>query len=326
MNDAPSPLESAPLESAEALAASAAEFAGAAGELLLGLFGKRVEVDYKNKQKTDPVSEADRASQRALTDSIAARYPGHAVLGEEKPKDEEEAKREAAQSLPDYLWVLDPLDGTKNFLNGLAVWGCSVGVLHRGRPVAGAIFTPESSGSGGGGARGGDGGGTVYRAWAGGGAWRDGRPIRVAGEDQPTGKRIATLPGAYWTQFRATGPLKRSLGEIRSTGSMAYEQALVARGGLHYAILGTPSIWDVTAGVLLVKEAGGEALALRPGSQRWDPLASFYPQGEAPKDLGATRRWRRPLLFANPALGRFIAAHIRKVNRPRLWRRHPPRN
>ena len=320
MNDAPSPLESAPLESAEALAASAAEFAGAAGELLLGLFGKRVEVDYKNKQKTDPVSEADRASQRALTDSIAARYPGHAVLGEEKPKDEEEAKREAAQSLPDYLWVLDPLDGTKNFLNGLAVWGCSVGVLHRGRPVAGAIFTPESSGSGG------DGGGTVYRAWAGGGAWRDGRPIRVAGEDQPTGKRIATLPGAYWTQFRATGPLKRSLGEIRSTGSMAYEQALVARGGLHYAILGTPSIWDVTAGVLLVKEAGGEALALRPGSQRWDPLASFYPQGEAPKDLGAARRWRRPLLFANPALGRFIAAHIRKVNRPRLWRRLPPRN
>jgi myo-inositol-1(or 4)-monophosphatase len=315
MNDAPPPLESA-----DALAASAAEFAGAAGRLLLGLFGKRVEVDYKNKQKTDPVSEADRASQRALTDSITARYPGHAVLGEEKPKDETETKREAVRALPEYLWVLDPLDGTKNFLNGLAVWGCSVGVLHRGRPVAGAIFTPESSGSGG------EGRGTIYRAWEGGGAWRDGRPIRVAGDDQPTGKRIATLPGAYWTQFRATGPLKRSLGEIRSTGSMAYDQALVARGGLHYAILGTPSIWDVAAGVLLVKEAGGEALALRSGSQRWSPLASFYPQGEAPKDLEAARRWRRPLLFANPALASFIAAHIRKVNRPRLWHGLSPRN
>ncbi len=129
--------ETPPPTPSETLAAIAAQFARGAGEILLGLFGKRVEVDYKNKAKTDPVSEADTASQEFLTKAIAAKFPCHGVFGEEKPKDKDEARREGEREVPDYLWVLDPLDGTKNFLNGLAVWGCSVGVLHQGRPVAG---------------------------------------------------------------------------------------------------------------------------------------------------------------------------------------------
>ncbi len=296
--------------SPEELAASAGEFAKGAGEILLGLFGKRVEVDYKNKDKTDPVSEADRASQDFLAKSIAGRYPGHAVLGEEKNQDEEKAKREGEQKVPEYLWVLDPLDGTKNFLNGLPVWGCSVGVLHRGRPVGGAIFTPEPSS---------DGGGTIYRAWRGGGAYRGDHPVQVAGDDRPTGRRIASLPGSYWTQFRPTGQLRASLGEIRAPGSMAYELALVARGGLHYALFGAPSIWDVAAGILLVQEAGGSPLIRRNGTDRWDLFEFFFPENNMPKNLDLARKWHQSLLVGNPALCRFISANIRKVNRPRLW-------
>ncbi|OGL58235.1 MAG: hypothetical protein A3I72_05985 [Candidatus Tectomicrobia bacterium RIFCSPLOWO2_02_FULL_70_19] len=294
----------------EALAASAAEFARGAGEILLGLFGKRVEVSYKDKNQSDPVSEADRASQAYLQERILARYPGHGVLGEEKPKDAEAARAEGAQAVPEHLWVLDPLDGTKNFLNGLAVWGCSVGVLRRGRPVAGAIFTPEPGMTA----------GTIYRAWAGGGAFRGDYPIQVAPEEKPTAKRISSLPGSYLTQFRPTGPLKASgLGEVRAPGSITYELALVARGGLHYALFGAPSIWDVAAGVLLVKEAGGLPLVRRPGADLWDPFEAFYPEEDSPKSLGLARKWRRSILVGNPSLGRFIAQNLRKVNRPRFW-------
>jgi len=295
------------MASPEELARSAARMAQGAGEILLGLFGERVGVDYKGKAQTDPVSEADRASQDFLARAIAEGHPGHGVLGEERPKDKEEAQREGARAVPEYLWVLDPLDGTKNFLNGLPVWGCSVAVLRRGRPVAGAIFTPEGEG------------GTIYRAWAGGGAFRGERPIRVAPDEKPTAKRIASLPAAYWSQFRPTGPLRGGLGEVRAPGSIAYELALVARGGLHYALFGGPSVWDVAAGVLIVREAGGLPLARRRGTDSWEPLEAFYPEEDAPGSLDLARRWRRSLLVGNPALSRFLAAHLRKVNRPRLW-------
>ncbi|MEE9276745.1 MAG: inositol monophosphatase [bacterium] len=301
--------------SPEEMAGAAAEFAAEAGRLLLGLFGKRVEVDYKNKAKTDPVSEADRASQDLLTRAIGARYPGHAVLGEEKPKDEAEAKKEGERTAPEHLWVLDPLDGTKNFLNGMAVWACSVAVLREGRPVAGAIFTPEASGGGEGGTE----GGRVYRAWEGGGAFLGERKIQVAEDERPTGRRIASLPAAYWTQYRPTGPLRSNLGEVRAPGSIAYELALVARGGLHYALFGGPSIWDAAAGVLLVREAGGLPLLRLPGADRWAPFESFFPAGGGPRRLEDVRRWRRALLVGNPELVHHLAANLRKVNRPRLW-------
>lgn len=290
-----------------ALARAAAEFAGEAGEVLTGLFGQQVEVDYKNEAKTDPVSEADRASQALLTKRINERFPAHGVLGEEKPKDEDEARELGAREVPDYLWVLDPLDGTKNFLNGLRVWGCSVGVLRRGRSVAGAIFTPEEKGA-------------VYHAYEGGGAFRNERPIEAAREERPTGRRIAALPGSYWTQFRPTGALRSSLGEVRATGSMCYEQALVARGGLHYALFGAPSIWDVAAGAVIVKEAGGMTLARRPHAEQWRELEAFFPEENSPENLDAARAWRQSLLIGNPGLVKYIAAGLKKVNRPRLRR------
>jgi fructose-1,6-bisphosphatase/inositol monophosphatase family enzyme len=163
-------------------------------------------------------------------------------------------------------------------------------------------------------------GGTVYRAWEGGGAWRGERPIRVAPDEKPTGKRISSLPGSYLTQFRPTGPLKQSgLGEVRAPGSIAYELALVARGGLHYALFGAPSIWDVAAGVLIVKEAGGLPLIRRSGADLWDPFEAFYPENDSPKSLDLARKWRRSILVGNPSLSRFLAQNLRKVNRPGLW-------
>ena len=292
----------------QTLAETASRLAREAGEILMGRFGKQVKVDYKNKAETDPVSETDRASQEFLTKAINENFPAHGVLGEEKSKDEQEAKAQGAREVPEFLWVLDPLDGTKNFLNGLHVWGCSVGVLKRGRSIAGAIFTSEDKG-------------TIYHAYEGGGAFRNAHRIEVVQEDKPTGKRIAALPGSYWTQFRPTGPLKENLGEVRATGSMCYEQALVARGGLHYTLFGAPSIWDVAAGAIIVKEAGGMVLARRQSTNQWRELNAFFPEENSPRDLEAARKWRQSLLIGNPALVQYIARHIKKVNRRRLGRK-----
>jgi len=294
-------------------ATAAAEFAQGAGNILLNLFGKQVEVDYKNKAKTDPVSEADTASQDFLSKAIAARYPDHAVLGEEKPADKDEAKRESENETVDYLWVLDPLDGTKNFLNGLSIWGCSVGLLHKGRPVAGAIFTPESTP---------DTGGVIYRAWEGGGAYRGEQPIEVASDDRPTAKRIASFPGAYWMQFRPKGPLKSGMGEVRATGSITYELSLVARGGLHYALFGAPNIWDVAAGIIIVREAGGDPLVRRGGTDHWDSFDAFFSQGPLPIKVDAVRKWQQSLIVGNSSLCRFVSSNLKKVNRPHLSTRN----
>ncbi|MGH2603431.1 MAG: inositol monophosphatase family protein, partial [Dehalococcoidia bacterium] len=113
---------------------AASGWAHEAGQLLLARFRTALTVEYKSKGRQDPVTEADRESERFLHQAIHARFPEHGVLGEEGA--------EAAQGAP-FVWVLDPLDGTTNYINGLPLWCVSVGVLWRGRPVAAAIFTPS---------------------------------------------------------------------------------------------------------------------------------------------------------------------------------------
>ncbi|MBT4092675.1 MAG: hypothetical protein HOE85_01800, partial [Nitrospinaceae bacterium] len=98
------------------------------------------------------------------------------------------------------------------------------------------------------------------------------------------------------------------------------------RGGLHYALFGAPSIWDVAAGVLIVKEAGGRPVIRQNGTDRWEPFENFFPPENLPKNIDAARKWRRSLLVGNPELTKFISTNIRKVNRPGLWTKKRPGN
>jgi len=108
-----------------------------AGRILSKHFGKIQTVEYKGSGKSDPVSLADREAQDYIKENIATHFPDHGVLSEE----DEDIDR-GADPAPDYLWIIDPLDGTKNFIAGLPIFGCSVGVLYRGTPIAGAIYLP----------------------------------------------------------------------------------------------------------------------------------------------------------------------------------------
>ncbi|MFQ5692911.1 MAG: inositol monophosphatase family protein [Nitrospinota bacterium] len=278
------------------------EMVRGAGALLAGRFGRGVRAEFKDKtRKRDPVTEADRMSQEFLRKEIEAGFPGHAILGEEKLDRKGES--------PEWVWVLDPLDGTTNFLRGLDVYGVSIGVLHHGRPLVGAICL----------AGGPDGRGRVFHARAGGGTRQDGGRVSVAPEARPEPTHLVCLPGNYWKIFHMQTPLRKQPGEVRGSGCIVHDMARVTEGTFHYAVFAGPKIWDVAAGVLLVKEAGGEALVRRSKGMMWRPLERFGRDYiSPPASLEELREWKGALIVGNKRIVRFVGDNLRRSGRGRL--------
>ena len=286
----------------------AVELARGAGEILAGYFGRHIEVEFKDDKQRDPVTAADKTTQTYLAAEIARRFPAHGVLGEEATEEEQQSEEPAR----DTLWVLDPLDGTTNFLNGLPVFASSIGVIHRGRPVAAALYIPWPADRGGfvlhcrkgGGAR-------IASLVAGGGA--DGEPVKVLETEQPIPNRLIGLPGYFGVANRFTGGLASRAGEPRTTGSIAYELGMTARGVMQYAIFGAPRMWDMAAGALAVQEAGGTVMTRFRGERQWHPLDSFVPTWEQKTPtMKELRAWVAPLVAGNNHLAPLIANNVRR--------------
>ncbi len=289
--------------------AHAARIAAEAGALLLELYRSPIEVEYKDKQRRDPVSQADRRTEAQLRAAILDRFPDHAVLGEEGA--------DAGSALAEYTWVLDPLDGTTNYVNGLPLFCVSVGVLRWGHPAAGAIWTPVAP----------DGAPGVFSARAGGGARLNGEPISVAGRagrNRQLPHRLAGYPGNFAGFFGLARRPGLRPGEPRTLGSIAYEAALVAAGVLQSAVFWSPKIWDIAAAVTIVREAGGAALTRTAG--RWHELSYFRP-GVDPKTGSARplRDWSGPLVIGAPELAQPLVLSLRPTLLARVLRlsRHP---
>ena len=286
------------LAEVEREAASAAREAGA---LLMDHFGGPLRVDYKDDGRSDPVTEADRRSQALLAGRIRSAFPDHAIVGEE---DEESSD----EPLPDHVWVLDPLDGTRNFSQGLPIFACSVGVMHRGRAAAGAIFIPWPGTDG-----------RVLHASEGRPACWDGEPAAELAPAVPESRRLAGLPGSFGYRYRFDESMRRRAGEPRQIGSIAYELALVAAGVYQYsALTGSLSLWDVAAGSVIVPAAGGTALVAGPGDAGpgWRPLGALVTGwDERAPSAADLRRWRRPMLFGAPGVADAVAAGMKPRSR-----------
>ena len=286
----------------------AVEIARGAGEILAGHFGRRIEVEFKDDKQRDPVTAADKATQAYLAAEIVRRFPSHGVLGEEATEEEKQSEEPAR----DTLWVLDPLDGTTNFLNGLPVFASSIGVIHRGRPVAAALYVPWPTG----------GGGFVLHCRKGGGAriapliagvGADDEPVNVLETEQPIPNRLIGLPGYFGAANRFTGGLADKAGEPRTTGSIAYELAMTARGVMQYGIFGAPRMWDMAGGALAVQEAGGTVMTRFKGERHWRPLDSFVPSwDEKTPTMKELRAWTAPLVAGNRHLAPLIANNVRR--------------
>ncbi len=330
---------------AQQIECAAVEMARGAGEILAGHFGKQISIEYKDKDHRDPVTEVDKTCQDFLSKEINRKFPGHGILGEEttgqkSSADEEEshgAKRRGDspavghggmtktgehnggkktgdeadgpgnEPSPDYLWVLDPLDGTTNFLNGLPVYASSIGVLHRGWPVAAALYIPWPNPKG----------GFVLHCRKGGGCFADDEPVSVFQSEELVANKLVGLPGSF-SATAAFGPQVRSkAGEMRTTGSIAYELAMTACGVMQYSIFGAPRMWDMAGGALAVMEAKGTVMTRFRGEKQWHALESLVPNWETKTPtMKELRGWMAPLVAGNAQLAPLIANNIRPKFRP----------
>ena len=226
----------------------AAEWASEAGTILFKYFGKpgtgksNLGVEYKDANNMDPVTRADTEVQQFLAKEISSRYPGHGVVGEE-----DKAKE---GFVSETVWILDPLDGTRNFLHGLPAFASSIGVLHKGVIVAGAIFLPWP----------GETEGIVLHSSLNGGARINGKRLAIPQIKSLDPAGISTLPGSFSATFKFEGGFGRRSGEPRMAGSIAYELALVALGITQYAVINGAHLWDAAAGISILTESGGKVL------------------------------------------------------------------
>lgn len=218
-----------------------AERAARAGAAALAPFaGRLATLAVEEKTRHDYVSEADRAAERMIAEVIRAAHPGHAILAEEELR--------AALDAPEPLWIVDPLDGTTNFLHGFPVYAVSVACALDGEVIAGAVLDPTRD--------------ELFAAARGGGATCNGAPISVSTRRRLEGALVATgFPfrrltrlEEYLASFRAV--LVETAG-VRRAGSAAIDLAYVACGRLEGFWEEGLGPWDVAAGSLLIEEAGG---------------------------------------------------------------------
>ena len=280
----------------------AIEMARGAGRILGKHFGTKLSVGYKDENETDPVTQVDKECQEYLVDAISHHFPDHGVVGEEDSPQKDSVA-------PEFVWILDPLDGTKNYLSGFPVYASSIGVLRKGTPVAGAIYVPWPGADE----------GSVFHARAGAGAFADDERLSVFEADQPDPVRLVTLPGSLGGSIRFDMAARGKTGEVRVTGSIAHELAMTAKGVLQYTVTMNSHLWDIAAGVLLVKEAGGLAMAGTPvrtflaGPRlTWansDSLIPAWREGETTMD--ELRKWAQPMVLGGPEIVRWVTDNLR---------------
>jgi myo-inositol-1(or 4)-monophosphatase len=200
----------------------------------------RGSLTWENKSPTDFVSDVDRTSERAINEIVVSRHPDARVLGEElTPSTDDRAG---------LVFVADPLDGTTNFLHGYPWYAVSIAALVDGEPMAGVILNAAT--------------GELFSATAGGGARRSGQPIHVSSIDEPARAIIGTgfpfkTPHLVDAYMRSLPVVMRDVAGIRRAGSAALDLADVACGRFDAFWELTLAPWDVAAGILLVREAGG---------------------------------------------------------------------
>ncbi len=259
-----------------AIAAAAAALAQQGGDLLMDRFHDAIEISFKGQNAHDPVTEVDHAIEDLIRAEVHRQFPTHGVLGEE---------RENGGPLDaDIVWVIDPLDGTSNFINRIGFFACSIGILHHGRPVAGSLWLSSNRFLRPG----------VYHAREGGGLMFNGCPVDTSGPDLQAPSRLSTVPAGT---SGVTGPAGRRFGIARTFGSTATELALAAEGSVQMALFDGSRIWDVAGGVALCIAAGRTIYTKRHRSeQTWYPFTRFCDHVEGTVTMTQLRGWSDPLV------------------------------
>jgi myo-inositol-1(or 4)-monophosphatase len=218
--------------------------ARAAGNVLLRSMHKLDAINVIEKDRFDFASEVDEAAEKIVIKELRRAYPDYAILGEEG----------GAQGSSRSLFVIDPLDGTSNYLRGFPHWCVSIALVEGGETQHGVIFDPLRN--------------ELFTASRGSGAVLNDRRIRVSERKDLTGAMLATgfAPRERErtpAQLECIRELLREAEDVRRTGSAALDLAYVACGRTDGYFEAGVKPWDIAAGILLVREAGGRVCDFR---------------------------------------------------------------
>jgi myo-inositol-1(or 4)-monophosphatase len=198
-------------------------------------------VRVSQKQVNDFVTEVDHASEQAIIETLLGAYPGHGILAEE-------SGREQGNKNSDHIWIIDPLDGTTNFIHGFPVYCVSIALSVKGRIEQAVIYDPTRN--------------DLFTATRGRGAYLNDRRIRVSKRTQLKECLVSTgfpfRPGDNFNNYlRMMADVMTRTAGLRRPGAAALDLAYVAAGFTDGFFETGLSPWDVAAGSLLVSEAGG---------------------------------------------------------------------
>ena len=262
------------------------------GDYVLNNFDGNFQI-FSKDTKNNLVTEIDHNSQKIIIENIAKTYPDHIIVGEED-------NIKVIKNTSEFIWVIDPIDGTTNFVNGLPNFAISIALLKNYEPIAGVIWIP----------------------------WPNNDKSLIFSSSKNNGSSIGNLKlditknslsnledgsvssySSFSTLFgnedRNIKPWKKIIkGEKRVIGTVAYEMALVAKGVIKFGLFGPASIWDFGAGLLIIKEAGGVIYFLDENYNIQDKFYSFESliKKNESTDEKMIYEWTGQFLIGNPMI------------------------
>jgi len=260
----------------------AIELARGAGEIVRGHYGK---VARLTKRHAEAVTEADRASQRFIVAGLRKRFPTDGMVGEENETGD--AITFEVRDPMGRNWVIDPIDGTNNFICGLGNFAVCIGLLEKGMPVLGVVYDVTRD--------------AMYFASHGNGCWRGEKRLHVLETDLSDSAMIMMTSNLLDAGGKAPAYAARWIAQttwkVRILGTAAIEAAMVAAGVAHGSVTVNGKLWDAVAPCALVLEAGGRVTDLK-------GRAIF------PFDLAGYTGAKVPFLAAGPAAQERLLAEM----------------
>lgn len=214
------------------------QIAKQAGDIVREGFGKNFQIEFKSGEN-NLVTEIDKKSEQTIIQFIKNKYPSHGILAEEQGE---------LRTNSEYLWVIDPLDGTTNFAHGLPIFSVSIGLQKKNKTIAGVVYDVMRN--------------IIYSAEAGGGSFANGTRINVSRRNEIQQSMLVTgfpynvkeNPEKAFERFEVMTKNSRA---VRRLGSAAIDFCYVAEGVFEGFWEVHLHPWDICAGKLLVEEAGG---------------------------------------------------------------------
>lgn len=247
----------------------AIEAAKEAGKFLSDNFGKISNI--KDKGDRNLATNLDIEAEEMIIAKIKANFPGHGIIGEEKGED---------NSGSDYLWIIDPLDGTHNFIRNINIFGVSIGIVHKGTFVGGVVYMPCEN--------------ELYVGEKGNGAYKNDNKIHVSSENNLKDCSISfdsSIRYAPEVMLKVLDNLARQVFNVRMFGSSARILSYLAEGKLDAAVEFHDRPWDFAGSVCIIEEAGGKLTDFKGGQLSYTSIGYIASNSIIHSKIAEFVRW-----------------------------------